>query len=94
MPDELKRMHVAGLVEGRVVHYVPAMADGFRDPERHRAAQVVRVWSGDTGMVNLVVTCDGTNDRADGQLHFWATSIQFDPEGSERSWHWIEGSRG
>lgn len=44
-----------GLTEGRVVHFV--CADG-----EHRAATIVKVWDHTTGVANLQVATDGTND--------------------------------
>lgn len=43
-----------GLIEGRMVHYV--MPNG-----QHRPAIIVKVW-GETGLSNLQVITDGSND--------------------------------
>lgn len=72
-----------GLTEGRFVHYV--MADG-----QHRPAQVVRVWGTD-GVVNLVVTLDGSNDRGSTPYPL-AKDVKADPhEGQQHQvdpLHW------
>lgn len=94
-----------GLTEARVVHYV--LPDG-----QHRPALVVRVWRQDhlpgkppTGLVQVQVFLDGTNDLATvadlvgpeaapqncvrGMM--WVTSVHHDPEGRIRgTWHWPE----
>jgi hypothetical protein len=82
-----------GLIEGRIVHYV--LLNG-----QHRAAIVVRVFdehAKEAGLVNLLVFADGSNDKgvifgnASEQGIFWATSAQYDPEGTKHhTWHWVE----
>lgn len=77
-----------GLTEGRIVHFT--MPNG-----NHRPAIVVKVWSKETGLVNLQVFTDGLNDAPlhtnDAPGLMWATSI-FPDETEKRvgSWHWIE----
>ena len=71
---------------GWVVHYV--LPDG-RYPGEHRPAFVVKVWS--ETVVNLQVFVDGTNDYPDYDGAVWATSVPFDPSGTQlRSFHWPE----
>lgn len=72
-----------GLTEGRIVHYV--IADG-----EHRPAIVVKVWSKESGVCNLVQFTDSKNDGECG-LTAWRTSIN--PDEDEKrpgTWHWIE----
>lgn len=79
---------LAGLTEGRMVHYV--LPDG-RSSGEHRPAIVVKVWNKATGYVNLQVITDGSNDGdpyAAG-IH-WATSISYSEGKEPRTWHWIE----
>ena len=74
---------------GRIVHYVVS-------PGEHRAAIVVRHWSGD--MANLYVFLDGMNDSyfngvgtqiAPGLL--WVTSVHQDEDEKKLfTWHWPE----
>lgn len=71
---------------GCVVHYV--LPDGCY-PGEHRPAFIVKVWS--DAQINLQVFVDGTNDCPDYNGSVWATSVHFDPTGTElRSWHWPE----
>lgn len=86
---------LAGLIEGRIVHYVLSNM-------QHRPAIVVRNWSnptipGSDGMVNLIVFSDGSNDKGaiggnvTDQGIFWATSVHYDPTAlTNHTWHWIE----
>lgn len=77
-----------GLIEGRVVHYV--LPEGPSKGE-HRPAQIVKVWSKETGLCNLVVTLDGMNDgAAKGVFHLWATSCLPNDDHELGTWHWIE----
>lgn len=78
-----------GLTEGRIVHYV---LDSGPYKGLHRPAIVVRVWDKATGMVQLQVFVDGTNDGfAPGENVVWKTSVHHDPTGEQPySWHWIE----
>jgi hypothetical protein len=75
-----------GLTEGRMVHYV--LSNG-----EHRPAVIVKVWDQETGMVNLQVILDGTNDRAvidTSKPMAWETSRLFSAEPKPLTWHWIE----
>lgn len=80
-----------GLTEGRIVHFV--LPDG-RSKGQHRPAIVVKVWSDEC--VNLTVFTDHANDydnteNPNGELGvMWATSVNFDENKSEGTWHWIE----
>lgn len=85
---------IAGLIEGRIVHYV--MKDG-----QHRPAIVVKIWdhdpnppAGSAGTSNLQVFADSD---AEGKFNdacppmFWATSVHFDETGQVAgTWHWPE----
>ena len=85
-----------GLTEGRIVHFV--MPDG-----EHRPAIIVKVWSKESGLVNVQVFTDSTNDY-DRKLETlnpynvemkaglaWRTSIRPDLETTvPGTWHWIE----
>lgn len=71
-----------GLTEGRIVHFV--LPNG-----EHRPAIIVRVWSKETGCVNLQVFTDSTNDGLDPVE--WRTSVSPSQDGKEPyTWHWIE----
>jgi hypothetical protein len=93
---------LAGLTEGRMVHYV--MPNG-----QHRPAIVLNVWSKTSGCSNLNVFTDYTNDVPYDQAeletmkhnfnikpeevahgHIWKTSILFSVEPVPGTWHWIE----
>lgn len=56
---------------------------------QHVPAVVVRVWSGELGMVNLKCLLDGSTD-------YWATSRRFHYPAAPgdlfepQTWHWIE----
>lgn len=77
-----------GLIEGRIVHYVLPDDNDCLTPGQHRPAIVVKVWH--EGAVNLQVFTDFDNDypRSDG--HIWATSVEYDENKTEGTWHWIE----
>lgn len=78
------------IIEGRIVHYV--LPDG-PSKGQHRPAIIVKVWNQDTGVCNLQVFLDGTNDLATPQDLCWITSVKPDEEGKNPgTWHWIEGS--
>ncbi|MCI0441325.1 MAG: hypothetical protein L0177_19665 [Chloroflexi bacterium] len=72
-----------GLAIGRIVHYV--LAEGPSDGQC-RPAIIVRVWNQETGMSNLDVFLDASNDGG-GSLLMWATSISY-AKGGLNSWHW------
>lgn len=84
-----------GLTEGRIVHFV--MPNG-----QHRPAIVVHVWNKTSGVSNLTVFSDWTNDthnlpnafhNPDDIAHgmFWVTSANPDEETKKSgTWHWIE----
>lgn len=88
---------IEGLTEGRIVHFV--MNNG-----EHRPAIIVKVWNKETGVSNLQVFTDGSNDRrqvsgeestayndaVDSGI-LWRTSIlpSFD-DPQPNTWHWIE----
>jgi hypothetical protein len=82
-----------GLIEGRIVHYVPGPNDGFSNPDAHRPAIVVHVWDRTSKIpcVQLQVFTDGSNDgpgKATGL--YWATSVAYSEKPEPRTWHWIE----
>jgi len=75
------------MTEGRVVHYVPAQAEGDR-PSHCLAAIVVRTWEpdGKWGSVKMAILPDGSNDRAfdtlterphGSILPVWKTSVPY-----------------
>jgi hypothetical protein len=90
---------VAGLTEGRIVHYV--LDDG-----EHRPAMVVKHWNPGhhdlhtRDCVNLLVFADGSNDNRPGRfggellpLHapiVHRTSVHFSDEKTRGTWHWPE----
>lgn len=77
-----------GLTEGRIVHYV--VPDG-RSQGEHRPAIVVKVWNKDSGMINLQVFTDSSNDGgAYANPVVWRTSIGYSQEPLLNTWHWIE----
>lgn len=92
-----------GLIEGRIVHYMPS-GPAWQDLDRPRPAVIVRVWD-NKGMCNLRVFTDGANDasyeaatrdtyaRAVAEIEsgtFWATSANYDDsaEPAGHTWHW------
>lgn len=82
-----------GLIEGRIVHYIPCADDGFLHKDRHIAAVVVRVWDKVHGTVNLRLFLDGDNDHPSYQRreNEWKTSVKYDDTATEpRSWHYPE----
>lgn len=55
-----------------------------------RSAKIVRVWSREDGVVNLVVFVDGSNDvmRLDGQAPvIWETARKYNTACKEGTWH-------
>lgn len=76
-----------GLTEGRIVHFV--LENGQHVGE-HRPAMVVKVWNKESGYINLLVFCDGTNDYLNGKDTRWVTSVEYSEEPKPRTWHWIE----
>jgi hypothetical protein len=77
---------LAGLTEGRMVHYV--MPDG-RSVGKHRPAIIVQVWDHGTGVANLQVFTDGSNDGSDVGTR-WVTSVMYSEDKTPGTWHWIE----
>mgnify|MGYP000989721294 CR=1 FL=1 len=75
---------IPGLTEGRIVHYV--LPDGIE----HRPAMIVRVWDHGTGMSNLQVFTDGSNDQSVDQGLIWRGSIFYSEDKLPGTWHWIE----
>ena len=75
---------IAGLTEGRMVHYVT-------DLGRHRPAVIVQVWDHGTGCSNLQVFTDGTNDGFPAERGTtWITSVDHSAEAAPGTWHFIE----
>jgi hypothetical protein len=75
-----------GLTIGRVVHYV--LPD-----KQHRPAMVVRVHDQESGLINVTVFTDWSNDGkffdTRGIVH--AQCVEHDPTGEKiRTWHWPE----
>jgi hypothetical protein len=80
---------VEGLTEARIVHYVlPRVGPDGRHP--HRPAIVVNVINKETGMVNLQVFEDGTNDDNYDNAPRWVTSVAYSEQALEHTWHWPE----
>src|SRR5260221_644908 len=83
---------MAGLTEGRIVHYV--LPDG-RSKGEHRPAIIVKVWDAHRaqGTVNMQVFTDGSNDYLgkgqDGTWCFslWKTSVHYSEEPKPGTWH-------
>ena len=88
-----KRDPLAGLTEGRIVHYV---LESGRSQGQHRPAIVVRNNQGERGSVNLQVFIDGSNDYLgqgkDGEWFptRWKTSVHYDENKKPGTWHWPE----
>lgn len=86
-------MEMRGLIEGCLVHYV--LPEG-PSKEEHRPAIILRVWNKVTGVVNLTVFYDWSNDAVEpgipGNLTgtAWRTSVIYDPDKKLGTWHWIE----
>lgn len=73
---------------GRIVHYV---LNAGRNAGEHRPAIIVRVWPGD--LVNLQVFPDSNEDGTSNDclpVPMWQTSIRFDADGANHTWHWPE----
>lgn len=75
-----------GLTEGRIVHYV--LENG-----EHRPAIVVKVWDKVSGVSNLQVFTDSSNDEPvtghAGNI-MWKTSVPYAEAPRPSTWHWIE----
>ncbi len=82
MSESTEPKSIPGLTEGRMVHYV--LPNGT-----HRPAVIVQVWDHGTGMSNLQVFTDGTNDREVNGLR-WYGSIYYSAEPRPNTWHFIE----
>lgn len=78
---------IAGLTEGRIVHFV--LPEGARFAGQHRASMLVKVWDHHSGMANLLVFMDGVND-AYGDNTVWFGSIYYSEAKEPGTWHWIE----
>lgn len=87
-PEAPEVQPMPGLTPGRMVHYV---LPGGRNEGEHRPAVIVRVWDAHTGVSNLQVFLDGTNDghRHPGGLR-WVTSVRYSEDKEPDTWHWIE----
>lgn len=70
-----------GLAVGRTVHYVSM--EGV-----HLMAHVVKVWSKESGLVNLHVHID--ESEYTGNPLFPVTSINYSEEPKPNTWHWCE----
>lgn len=88
-PDENAPEPIAGLTEGRIVHYV--LPDG-RNIGEHRPAIIVKVWDPWQGTSQLQVFMDGNGSESnDGTPNVvWATSIVYSEAKEYGTWHWIE----
>ncbi len=79
---------IAGLTEGRIVHYV--LPSGPSQGE-HRPAVIVKVWNPQTGCCNLQVFTDGSNDGEEYAAgYYWATSRVHHAGSATGTWHFIE----
>lgn len=90
--DEEKKP-IAGLTEGRMVHYVlPDWHAKKQSVGEHRPAVVVKVWDKVTGCANLQAFMDGDGgDYNDGTPNVkWVTSALFSEDKEPGTWHWIE----
>lgn len=83
-----------GLTEGRMVHYVLPEEELCRSAGEHRPAIIVKVWGKESGVINLQVLTDASNDYDKGHAGasgmFWATSIQYSEDPLPNTWHWME----
>ena len=70
---------------GRIVHYVPTVAEA--PYPKCRAAIVTNVFG---EIANLTVFMDWSNDGGSYDMKplFWATSRHFDATGIPLTWHW------
>ena len=84
-----------GLTEGRIVHFV---LDVGRWQGEHRPAIVVKAFrtageeniqsTFEDGRCQLQVFTDGINDDLPSVM--WRTSVLYDENAAEGTWHWIE----
>lgn len=84
-----------GLTEGRMVHFV---LDEGPSAGQHRPAVVVKVWRifqeggiqspPKNGVSNLQVFTDSANDGLPNVM--WRSSVLFNANAEEGTWHWIE----
>lgn len=81
---------VPGLIEGRIIHFIPSAIQGFVYPDRHIPGVITRVWDR-YGCCNLMLFLDGPNDHPDWRNFDHVTSVPYDPEGKKPySWHYLE----
>ena len=78
-----------GLIEGRIVHYMPTKEE-CPGVSHHMAAIVVRVFGAGTDMANLTVFGDWSNDGLNPPGVFWATSRHYSETNEPMTWHWPE----
>lgn len=75
---------IAGLTEGRIVHYVLS-------PEKHRPAIITNVLDNARGCVNLCVFMDGEMDGfAKDNCPQWIEGVHLNESYTTDTWHWIE----
>lgn len=80
---------IPGLAPGRAVHFVTDKPLSAGEAPEVRPAVVVRVWDLHTGVSNLQVFVDGTNDGYPaGQGTAWKTSIRYSEGREPGTWHW------
>ncbi len=83
-----------GVIEGRIVHYVPTgvSGDGFRQPgDRHIPGMVCRVIDAGQGIVNIRLSCDGRSDNPGGRAEH-VVGVRYSESMEPGTWHWIEGA--
>ena len=80
---------IAGLIQGRTVHYVMDTPLAAGESPKVRPATVVVVNDAATGSSNLQVFVDGTNDGyGPGQGTVWKPSSVYSEGREPGTWHW------
>lgn len=75
---------IPGLTIGRRVHYVLAHYE-------HRAADITRVLDKESGIVNLAVTFDGSDDgRSQYACVEWVPNVEYSEFHVIGTWHFME----
>lgn len=84
---------VAGVMEGRIVHYVMLQEHTRNNQNEHRPAMIVNAHGGELpdGMVNLTVFIDGLNDVYTGPSPTMSLgSVKYSESHEPGTWHWPE----
>lgn len=84
--DQAPNQPMAGLIEGRIVHYVP-VGQPTGEAE-HDAAIVARVLDADKGRVTLV--CQGVGGNTGRAIQYVMPCCDYSEDQEPGTWHWIE----